>query len=354
MKQIETYQDMALGLLSELIAIPSFSREETGVADLVEKALSGRGAECFRNRCNVWARHSISGTRPTVLMNSHLDTVRPVEGWRRDPFDPGTGHDRIFGLGSNDAGGSLVSLLACFLYFRQFSDLPFNLVFAATAEEEISGGNGVASILGELGRIEMGIVGEPTGMRMAVAEKGLIVIDCKATGKSAHAASGLGVNAIYECAKDLEWIREYTFDRTSEWLGDVSMQVTRINAGKQHNVVPDTCTFVMDVRTNECYTNEEVFEVIRRHLSSKAEARSFRLRPSLIPQDHPVVKKGRAMGLESYGSKTLSDQALMPFPTLKIGPGDPGRSHTADEYIEKEEIRKGIEIYVELLQDLRL
>ena len=283
-----------------------------------------------------------------------MDTVRPVVGWTRDPFDPGKDNGRIYGLGSNDAGGSLVSLLACFLYFKEKMNIPFNLVFAATAEEEISGKNGITSVLGKLGNVALGIVGEPTGMKMAIAEKGLMVIDCLVQGESAHAASGKGINSIYESLIDLEWIRNHSFSKTSEWLGEVSMQVTQIAAGKQHNVVPDSCTFVIDVRTNECYTNENVYEVIRENLTGTAEARSFRLRPSFLEEDHPVVEKGKSLGLECYGSLTLSDQALMSFPTLKIGPGYPGRSHIADEYIETEEIRHGVKTYIELLDGLIL
>ena len=352
--QVEAYQEMALELLPKMVALPSFSREEALVADLLESFLSGSGIQCFRSQHNIWVEHRVSDSLPTILMNSHIDTVQPVGGWTRDPFDPGKDDGRIYGLGSNDAGGSLVSLLACFLYFKERADIPFNLVFAATAEEEISGNNGVASILEKPGKIDLGIVGEPTGMNMAIAEKGLIVIDCSVLGESAHAASGKGMNAIYESLTDLEWIRNHTFDKTSKWLGNASMQITQITAGKQHNVIPDLCTFVIDVRTNECYTNQEIFEIIRDNLACTAEARSFRLRPSFIGEDHPVVQKGISLGLKCFGSLTLSDQALMSFPTLKIGPGYPGRSHTADEYIEKDEIRQGIKTYVELLDGLKL
>jgi acetylornithine deacetylase len=262
--------------------------------------------------------------------------------------------DRIYGLGSNDAGGALVSLLAAFLFFREKNDIPFNLVFAATAEEEISGKNGITAIMEKLGTIDFGIVGEPTGMNMAVAEKGLMVVDCIVTGESAHAASGKGINAIYESIADLEWIRKHRFGKKSRWLGEVSMQVTRIEAGTQHNVVPDACSFVLDVRTNEHYSNEEVFDIIKNNLTGQAAARSFRLKPSFISKDHPAVVKGRSMGLDTYGSLTLSDQALMSFPTLKLGPGLPGRSHIANEFIEVEEIRRGVDIYIELLDGLKL
>jgi acetylornithine deacetylase len=352
--QVDAYQDMALDMLPKLVAIPSFSREEILVADFLESYLTKSGIGCFRHLQNVWAEHYVSDDLPTILLNSHIDTVKPVGGWTRDPFDPGKADGKIYGLGSNDAGGALVSLLACFFYFKKKEDIPFNLVFAATAEEEISGKNGITSVLGRLGKITLGIVGEPTGMNMAIAEKGLMVIDCLVQGESAHAASGNGINAIYESMRDLEWIRCHTFDKTSEWLGNVSMQVTQITAGNQHNVVPDTCNLVIDVRTNECYTNEDVFGIISEGLSGIAQARSFRLRPSFIEENHPVVRKGKSLGLECYGSLTLSDQALMPFPTLKIGPGYPGRSHIADEYIETAEIRHGVKTYIELLDGLTL
>jgi acetylornithine deacetylase len=350
---MEAYQDIALELLPRVVALSSLSREETLVADMLESFLTKKGLQCFRHQNNVWVKKLMSDELPTILLNSHIDTVQPVKGWTRDPFEPGQQDSRIYGLGSNDAGGSLVSLLSCFLYLSN-RDLPFNLIFAATAEEEISGINGITSILEKIGDIDFGIVGEPTGMKMAIAEKGLMVIDCHAAGESAHAASGHGINAIYESLSDIKWVRESSFPQTSKWLGDVSLQVTQITAGKQHNVVPDTCSFVLDVRTNECYSNEEVFEIICSKLQAKAEARSFRLRPSFIGEDHPAVKKGVSMGLESFGSMTLSDQALMHFPTLKIGPGESSRSHTADEYIEVEEVRQGVETYIKLLDGLEL
>ncbi len=287
-------------------------------------------------------------------MNSHLDTVNPVEGWPRDPYSPVREEDRIYGLGSNDAGGALVSLLVTFLHYSSRENLPYNLVFAASAEEEISGENGISSILGEIGEIDLGIVGEPTNCQMAVAEKGLMVLDCLARGSSAHAATGKGTNAIYEVLGDLEWFRTYAFEKSSSWLGGVSMQVTKIQAGTQHNVVPDDCRFVVDVRTNECYENQSVYQIIREHVSCRVEPRSFRLNPSSIELSHPVVRRGLDMGLEAYGSMTLSDQSLMPFKTLKIGPGDWHRSHTADEFITTGEIRQGIVTYIRLLDELKL
>jgi acetylornithine deacetylase len=352
--KIDAYHKMAVNLLKEIIAIPSISREEKDVAEHLADFLSGRGLKVNRKYNNLWVSHQISENLPTVLMNSHIDTVKPVNGWSRDPFNPETEVSRIYGLGSNDAGGPLVSLLASFLYLTGNCELPFNLVFAATAEEEVSGKHGISCILEDLGDIGMGIVGEPTTCKMAVAEKGLMVLDCESKGVSAHAATGEGTNAIYEAVPDMEWFREYKFEKRSKWLGEVKMQVTLIEAGTQHNVVPDSCRFVVDVRTNECYRNEEVFAVIEENLNCGVKARSFRLNPSSISEEHPVVQRGRSMGLEAYGSLTLSDQALMPFTTLKIGPGDWLRSHTADEFITIDEIHEGINTYVRLLDGLQL
>ena len=350
----DAYYEAALRLLMDLIRVPSPSRGEDRVAGIMEGFLRDRGFSPRRKENNVWVRHESSAGLPTVLLNSHLDTVRPVEGWTRDPYSPDLEGSRLYGLGSNDAGAALVSLLAAFLYLAGTEGLPYNLVFAATAEEEISGGNGISCLLGELGKIELGIVGEPTSCRMAVAEKGLMVLDCLSRGTSAHAATGQGKNAIYEALRDIEWFRTFRFDKTSPWLGEVSMQVTVIESGTQHNVVPDACRFTVDVRTNECYDNRSVYETIKKHVACKVEARSFRLNPSAIPLSHPVVERGLSLGLEAYGSMTLSDQSLMPFPTLKIGPGDWQRSHTVDEYITLEEIRQGIDTYVRILKGLEL
>jgi acetylornithine deacetylase len=349
-----TGHTMAVNLLRELVAIPSFSREEGKAADHLEAFLLSQGLRPERSVHNVWVRHQVSRDLPTILLNSHIDTVRPVEGWTRDPHSAGSAEAVIYGLGSNDAGGSLVSLLAAFLLLRESGPLPYNLVFAATAEEEVSGLNGVSSVLNELGSIDLGIVGEPTSCDMAVAEKGLMVLDGLCLGSSAHAATGEGINAIYRSLEDIQWFQTYRFEKTSEWLGEVTMQVTQIEAGSQHNVVPDHCRYVVDVRTNECYDNRSVFETIDRKVSGEVQARSFRLNPSFIPESHPVVRRGKEIGLRSYGSMTLSDQALMPFTTLKIGPGDWRRSHTADEYITTAEIHEGIRTYLELLEGLNL
>ncbi|KPL16138.1 MAG: acetylornithine deacetylase [Bacteroides sp. SM23_62] len=351
---LDACQDMAVGLVKELIRNPSVSREEKRAADLMEEVLQKHDLTVRRKHHNVWTEHRVSDDKPNILLNSHLDTVKPVDGWKRDPFVPQVEGNRIYGLGSNDAGGPLVSLLACFLNNAGRQDLPYNLIFAATAEEEISGDIGVACILNDLGKIDLGIIGEPTMNQMAVAEKGLMVIDGMGLGSSAHAATGKGINAIYEAMKDIDWISGYQFEKTSEWLGAVSMQVTMISSGTQHNVVPDQCSWVADIRTNEHYSNEAVFEVIKQNLNGEVRARSFRLNPSFISGEHPVVMRGTDMGLKSYGSLTLSDQALMSFPTLKMGPGDSSRSHTADEYICVDEIRQGISYYIQLLEGLQI
>lgn len=345
----------AVSLLKQLIATPSLSRNEGNTASLIEEFLRDHRVAPRRQGNNIWAwnKHIRAG-RPVILLNSHHDTVKPSEGWERKPFNPGVEGDRLYGLGSNDAGGPLVSLIATFLHFYERKDLPFNLVIAATAEEEISGAGGIASILAELGDIQLGIVGEPTQMQMAVAEKGLMVLDCVAHGRSGHAAREEGENAIYKAMEAIEWFRTFRFPRKSALMGEMKMTVTQIEAGTQHNVVPDRCSFVVDVRTIEQYTNEAAFEIIQRSVDCEVNARSFRLNSSRISLDHPIVKRGMELGLSHYGSPTLSDQALLPFTTLKIGPGDSARSHTPDEYICLAEIGQGIDTYIRLLEGLQI
>ena len=341
----------AVALLQQLIATPSFSTQEQDTAEVLEGLFHMMGIPCQRQGHNVWARarHWREG-KPVVLLNSHHDTVQPAAGWQRHPFTPTLEDDRLYGLGSNDAGGPLVSLIAAFIHFYQREDLPFNLILAATAEEEISGLNGIAALLGELPPITLGIIGEPTQMQMAIAERGLMVIDAAAKGKAGHAARGEGVNAIYLALEDIAWIRGYQFEKVSPLLGPVKATVTQVQAGYQHNVVPDTCTYVIDVRTQECYTNAEVLGLLQRHTQAELKPRSLRLNPSGIPDSHPIVQAGLSLGLSAFGSPTLSDQALCLFPTVKIGPGDSARSHTADEYIAISEIEAGIEIYIRLLE----
>jgi acetylornithine deacetylase len=344
---------IALDLLSGLISIPSFSREEKEAADMIQSVMSGMGIKVERKNNNIWTAGVRRKNLPTILLNSHIDTVKPGKGWAGDPFIPIINKGKITGLGSNDAGASVVSLLAVYILLKD-KDLPFNLIYSATAEEEISGKNGVESILGELGHIDLGIVGEPTGMNLAIAEKGLMVLDCEVRGKRAHAAGNEGINAIYKAVKDIERIKKIKFPEKSKLLGNVTMQVTMINGGEAHNIMPGSCSFVIDVRTNEYYTNREIFDILKDLLECDIKSRSFRLNPSSISEDHPVVVAAKKMGIKCYGSLTLSDQALMPFPSVKIGPGDPERSHISDEYIMVKEIDNGIDIYLDLLSKLKI
>ena len=339
-----------ISLLQSLIAVPTFSREEAASAALIEKFLRNADIPFSRSGNNIWAQNKyFQKDLPTVLLNSHHDTVKPVPGWTRDPFAPDIVDGKLFGLGSNDAGAALVSLLAAFVHFYHQKNLKFNLVWAASAEEEISGSNGIESILSQLPIINVGIVGEPTQMQAAVAEKGLMVIDATAHGKAGHAARNEGINAIDLAMADIEKIKNFVFDRHSDRLSPNKLTVTQIKAGVQHNVVPDRCEFVIDVRTNDRYTNREVFDLLQQQLSSELTARSFRLNASSIPETHPLVQRCKALGLKCFGSPTLSDQALMPFPTVKIGPGDSARSHTADEFIFLSEIEDAIEKYILIL-----
>ncbi|KUG07925.1 M20 family metallo-hydrolase [Solirubrum puertoriconensis] len=345
------FADEAIALLIQLIKTPSFSREEDQTAKLLVDFLAQHGAEPQRAGHNVWAvNEHFDASKPTILLNSHHDTVKPGASWTYDPFGAAVEGDRLTGLGSNDAGASAVSLLATFLHFRQRPDLEFNLICAITAEEEISGAGGVRSILPQLGRIDLGIVGEPTQMDMAIAEKGLVVLDCVAHGRTGHAARDEGENALYKAVQDIEWIRQYRFPQVSELLGPVKMTVTQVQAGSQHNVVPDRCHFVVDVRTNEFYSNADVVRTVQEHIGAEVTPRSLHLNSSRIAPEHPLVQRGQALGRKAFGSATLSDQAVMPFNTIKIGPGDSARSHTPDEYILLSEIRGGISGYVELLE----
>ncbi len=344
----------AVSVLKELIATPSFSREENQTADILERILEEKGLTPNRIHNNVWALgKNYDSNKPTLLLNSHHDTVKPNAGYSLDPFEPIEKEGKLYGLGSNDAGGCLVSLLFVFLHFQD-KECPFNLVFAASAEEEISGKNGIESILPALPKIDYAIVGEPTKMQMAVAEKGLMVLDCKSTGEGGHAARDEGNNAIYLAVKDINWFQEFQFPKVSNFLGPVHMAVTSIEtSNKAHNIVPDTCHFIVDVRVNELYSFEDILQTIRENVRCEVVPRSVRLKPSGISTLHPLVMAGTQLGLNSYGSPTLSDMALMPFPALKIGPGNSARSHTADEYIFIEEIKNGIATYLALLQNLK-
>ncbi len=347
---VEELYPQALELLKELISIPSFSREEDKTADAIYNFLERHGVKAERQGNNVWAYNQhFSPELPTILLNSHHDTVKPNAGYTIDPFSPTIKDGKLHGLGSNDAGGCLVSLIATFLYFYPQQNLKYNVVLAATAEEEISGTNGLEAILPYLGEIDFAIVGEPTQMHLAVAEKGLLVLDCVAIGKAGHAAREEGINAIYEALPDIEWFRNYKFDKVSETLGPIKMSVTVVQAGSQHNVVPDTCKFTVDVRVTDAYTLEEVLDTVKQHVKSTVTPRSVRLQPSGIPLSHPIVQAGIKLGRNTYGSPTTSDQALLRVPSVKLGPGDSARSHTADEYIELQELEEGIQIYINML-----
>jgi len=347
---IEKLQDDALELLKQLISIPSFSKEENETADLIEHFLADRNVKTHRKLNNIWAYNEhFDASKPTLLLNSHHDTVRPNSGYTKDPYLPLVEEGKLYGLGSNDAGGCLVSLISTFLYFHGQSDLKYNICMAATAEEEISGTNGLECILPDLGLLEFAIVGEPTLMNLAVAERGLLVLDCSAFGKAGHAAREEGDNAIYKALKDIEWFREYRFSKVSEMFGPLKMSVTIINAGSQHNVVPASCSFTVDVRVTDSYTNEEVLKIIRTNVDCEVTPRSVRLKPSSIDIEHPIVKSGIALGRTTYGSPTTSDQALLSIPSLKVGPGDSARSHMADEFVYIEEIGAGIKLYIDML-----
>jgi acetylornithine deacetylase len=350
-ENIEVLKDEAIVLLKSLIETPSFSREEEKTAMLIADFFEKKNIPFQQKKNNLWAynRH-FDKSKPTILLNSHHDTVKPNKSWTLDPFKAIIEDDKLFGLGSNDAGGCLVSLIATFCYFYAKENLAYNIVIATTAEEEISGKEGLEIVVPELPEIAFAIVGEPTEMQLAVAEKGLLVLDCTARGKSGHAAREEGDNAIYKALKDISWINQYKFPKVSPTLGPIKMSVTIINAGTQHNVVPDACNFTIDVRVTDQYTLEEVIDVIQANIESEVSARSIRLRPSSIPMDHPIVLAGLKLGRTAYGSPTTSDQALLDCPSLKMGPGHSARSHSADEFVFLQEIKAGIDQYIAMLE----
>ena len=353
-QKIITLQQKAIDLLKELIATPSFSKEENDTAELICSFFEKAEIPFARVGNNVYAKNKFYDvTKKSILLNSHHDTVKPNKGYTVDPFTPIEKEGKLFGLGSNDAGGCLVSLIATFLYYYDKKDAKYNVVFAASAEEEISGVNGIELVLPYLGMIDCGIVGEPTKLEMAVAERGLMVIDCTALGRAGHAARNEGENALYKALDDINWIRNNKFDKVSDLLGESRLTVTVIETeNRQHNVVPSQCKFVIDVRVNELYTFEEILESLQENLKSNFKPRTTRMKSTSIPLNHPLVTAGKALGKGYYGSPTTSDKALMPFPTLKMGPGDSARSHTADEFIYLEEIRNGIETYISLLNHI--
>ena len=345
----EKYVKDAVALLTRLIATPSTSRNEKEAADIMEETIREYGFLPQREVNNVWTiGPHYNPDKPTLLLNAHIDTVKPVDSWQHNPFVPTIEDDRLYGLGSNDCGGGLCSLLQI---FRMLTEKPqnYNFIYLASAEEEVSGKDGISRVLPLLPKIDLAIVGEPTGMQPAVAEKGLMVLDVIAHGKSGHAARNEGVNAIYEALDDMKWIRDYQFEKISPFLGPTKMTLTVVNAGTQHNVIPDKCTMLVDIRTNEFYDNEEVYHFICQHLKSEVKAHSFRLKSSRIDPEHPLIKKCVAMGMKPFGSPTLSDQALMSFPSFKLGPGESSRSHSADEFIRISEIADAIAKYKELL-----
>lgn len=342
-------------LLKKLISTPSFSKNEENAAEVVRFFFQSENIPVEMLENNTWAFNKhFNNAKPTLLLNSHIDTVQPAKGYTKDPFSPIEEGDTLFGLGSNDAGGPLVSLMATFINFYERKDLPFNIVFAATAEEEISGRRGLEIVLPKVLPIEFAIIGEPTKMELAIAEKGLLVLDCYAHGKSGHAARNEGENALYKAIDDIQKLREFKFEKVSDVLGETKITVTQIEAGTQHNVIPDLCHFVVDVRTNEYYLNKDAAAIIENLIESEVKPRSVRLNSSGISEFHPFAQLVKSKGINIYGSPTTSDQAIIPFLSVKMGPGDSARSHTADEYILKSEIIAGIKQYIELLGELVL
>ena len=348
----QDYINDAVELLLELIATPSVSHNEKDAADVMQRQMNTYGLATHREANNVWAIcPDYDEAKPTILLNAHIDTVKPAISWVHDPFTPTREGDVLYGLGSNDCGGGLVTLLQVFRYMTLRSH-PFNLVYLASAEEEVSGKDGISRALPLLPHIDVAIVGEPTGMQPAIAEKGLMVLDVVSHGKSGHAARNEGVNAIYEALDDMRWIRDFRFEKVSPFLGPTKMTLTVVHAGTQHNVIPDECRMLVDVRTNEYYTNEEVYDIVRSHVKSDVHAHSFRLHSSHIDPEHPLVQRCVSLGLQPFGSPTLSDQALMPFPSLKLGPGESSRSHSADEFVKISEIDQAFTTYLQVLEGL--
>lgn len=345
----------AIALLDRLIATPSVSRDEAATADIVEEFLKMRVKGVVRRIYNnVYVRTPHwDDTHPTLLMNSHHDTVKPSASYTRNPYDPTHEEGRIYGLGSNDAGASVVALIAAYRFYEDV-ELPFNMLLAISAEEEVMGEHGMRALLPELGRIDMALVGEPTGMQAAVGERGLVVMDCTAHGVRGHAARDEGVNAIDVAIRDIARLRDFRFERCSKMLGDIKMTVTQINAGTQHNVIPDECRFVIDIRTTDAYTNEETARIVQQLLESDAKERSTRVHASAIYEDHPLVKAAKEAGRHTFVSPTTSDMALMHgIPSLKMGVGESSRSHGADEYVLESEIAEGVQTYIEYLDALK-
>jgi acetylornithine deacetylase len=345
----------AVELLKKLISTPSFSKEEDQTFAILSDFFIQNGVDFHTKGYNIWANNKhFDQKKKTILLNSHHDTVKPNKSYTRDPFSPDVADGKLFGLGSNDAGGCLVSLIATFLHFYPQENLKYNIAIATTAEEENSGKGGLEFIIPELGKLDFAIIGEPTLMDLAIAEKGLLVLDCQVKGKSGHAARNEGENAIYKAFKDIAWFQNYQFTKVSDTLGPIKMTVTIINAGSLHNVVPDNCTFTVDVRVTDTYSNEDILKIIRSFVDCEVVPRSVRLKPSSIPKEHPIVQAGIALGKNTYGSPTTSDQSLLDIPSLKCGPGDSARSHTADEFVYLSEIKEGIEGYIKMIEQIVL
>jgi acetylornithine deacetylase len=352
MKSIEILTQEAIALLKSLIETPSFSSEEDQTAFLIENWFTQNNIPFEKENNNIWAFNKhFDKTKPTLLLNSHHDTVKPNQGYTNDPFEAIVKDGKLFGLGSNDAGGCLVSLLATFVYFYSNENLPYNIVMVASAEEESSGKNGLNSVLKHLPRLECAIVGEPTLMQLAVAEKGLLVLDVIVKGTASHAAHNNPDNPIYNAIPVIEWFNSYQFEKISDVLGPVKMTVTQVTAGKQHNVVPAECHLVVDIRVNDCYNNQEILDTVRQHLTAEINPRSMHLNASSIPVTHGLVQAGIALGRTTYGSPTLSDQSVLSCQSLKLGPGETLRSHSADEFIFINEIEEGIQLYIKILTD---
>ena len=352
MKNIQTLTQEAIELLKKLIETPSFSSEESQTAVLIENWFTQYNIPFERENNNIWAFNThFDKSKPTLLLNSHHDTVKPNQGYTKDPFKAIVENGKLFGLGSNDAGGCLVSLLATFTHFYTNENLPYNIVIVASAEEESSGKNGLNSVLKHLPELECAIVGEPTLMQLAIAEKGLLVLDIVVKGTASHAAHNNPDNPIYNAIAVIEWFKTFQFDKISEVLGPVKMTVTQVTAGKQHNVVPAECHLVVDIRVNDCYNNQEILETVKSNLTAEINPRSMHLNASSIPANHGLVQAGIALGRTTYGSPTLSDQSVLSCKSLKLGPGETLRSHSADEFIFLNEIEEGIELYIKILTD---
>ncbi|MEZ5008689.1 MAG: M20 family metallo-hydrolase [Chitinophagales bacterium] len=353
MSDISNISNQCIGLLRELIKTLSLSKEEENAAELIRAFLKANNITFATHLNNTWCYNKhYDSNRPTILLNSHIDTVKPAVGWPVDPLGAIEEDGKLIGLGSNDAGAALVSLLATFLHYFDQQDLPYNLCFAATAEEEISGKNGIASIPNITEKCDFAIVGEPTEMQIATAERGLMVVDAVAKGKTGHAARDEGINALYLAVEDIQWIKNFQFDKQDEYLGPIKMTVTMIEAGYQHNVVPDECKYVIDIRTVDTYSYEEILSTINANVHAEINARSTRLKPSSIDKNHPIVKAAKSLGITTFGSSTLSDQALLSIPSIKMGPGKSERSHTPGEFIFIAEIEEGIKTYIRLLNEL--